>query len=821
MRAQIRRVFVLVVLLCCLLPALPALADSSVNATTGPSMAVRVGFDGSAKLGSWMPVQVDVANEGPDIAGRVDVQFENNSQSSFFGPTAAVYSVPATFPQHSRKRLVLDVPVPAALRNNRVQVRLLSGDQTILQIAQEFTPIGSGTLLCGVLNQALGAYDFLSTLDVPGRQQTVKVADLTLADLPSQAAELSSLDCLVVGDVDLSAITSAQKAALTAWIGHGGLLVATGGPNWQLSLPDLPANTLPVHPSALAALNSIAPLDQFAHTPPSGSGPWAAVRASLDNGAVVAGDAATPLLAVRRFGSGNVFFYALDPTQEPARGWAGNTFLWQYMLGYSNAAVAVNALQQSFAEWGQTPLNALAALPDLNPPAPWWLLLVMAGYVVVLGPVAFLAFRRLDRREWVLGLVPLLAIAGTAFTIHLAQARQGSDVAVTEVTLMRAEAGSPVALTHTYVGLFSPRPQTVDVQLPAGALVAPTRSNFGGLQGTGGGGQPRTPVQVSEGTGVFVPALQLGPGSMSVFTVDAQSLIGGGITGQLTADGQFVRGQLQNKTGQRISDAYLVLGDTAYSLGTLNVNDTRAVSVPIPSAPSGGTAPGTRGGSLATQLYPSGTASGTSRTANDPHRDVLDRAFASSAIGGPENTGGLLFVGWVDHGPVQVDVHRARAAVRQLTLFESGIALALDPATKSVPAGLLEERPLVRLGVTQSQAGRFSIASGGSLGLQFDLPAQAQLGAQALHLLVSGSYSGGNTLSPGDDLGPVSVYNWASGTWQNVPLAAGDNVVQPAVGLISPTGVVRLRYSFKAPAGSSAGGIDFSRFALSVVRSGA
>jgi hypothetical protein len=307
---------------------------------------------------------------------------------------------------------------------------------------------------------------------------------------------------------------------------------------------------------------------------------------------------------------------------------------------------------------------------------------------------------------------------------------------------------------------------------------------------------------------VFVPALHLGTGGLSLFTVDGQTSLGGGVVGQLTTDGHTIHGQVQNLTGQRISDAALVVGSSVYKLGTIEPNATRPVSMPVPSSEPSDSSPAP----LASELAAGGRPS--ARTSSDPRSDVLDRALASSASG--QNGGAPLFVGWLDHAPLTLDVKRARAAVQQYTLLEAGLRLSLDTAAAgSIPSSLLEERPLVSLGVTEAQPGHYSIATGGSLGVEYDLPA-TNGAVRGLHLQVAGSYSGGADFSAGTNLGSISVFDWTQGDWRTLPLIAGDNALDPAASLVSPTGEVRLRYTFKPPAGSNASGVDFSRFALAV-----
>jgi hypothetical protein len=705
------------------------------------------------------------------------------------------------------------VPIPTALRTDRVQVRLISGNQTVLQQAQAFTPISSSDLACGVLDQTLGSYDFLGSLDLPGRQQRAKVADLTLADLPGQGALLASLDCLVVGDVNLTSMDPAQKLALTSWVGNGGLLIITGGVNWQQSIPPLPPELLPVHVTGLSALSSIAPLDHFAHVGDAGPGPWPVAQGSLQNSSVVAGSETDPLLAVRRFGAGTVFFYALDPTQEPARSWAGNRFLWPYMLSYANTPLAGASYQQSLSSWGPTPVTALGDLPNLNPPPPVWLILFLLGYGLLLGPLAFVLLRRLDQQAWLLVLLPLTALIGTVATVRLATQHQGSDIAATEVTLLRADPGSPVAMAHTYIGLFSPRPQAIDLHVPSGVLFATMRRTFSQFGNASGAANAQPPLQVSEGMDVFVPALQLAPGTLSTFTVDSQTTIGGGIVGTLTADGQVLHGQIQNRTGQRITNAAVVVGTAVVPLGTLNANDTRSVSMAVPTGTS--TPAGNVDNGVAARLYPPAPVSAGG--AEDPRRDILDRVFSANSFASGGTQGGAFFVGWLDQTPLHVDVRQARAATRQLTLLEAQLDLSIDPTTlDTVGSALMSERSLLSVGVTQAQAGHYSIATGGSFGVEYDLPSPDRLAAQTMHLLVNGGYSGGTPLLAGESLGTISAFNWTVDDWQSLPLVAGDNVYQGAGNLVSPTGQVRLRYSFKAPAGSTASGVDFTQFALSV-----
>src|SRR5579884_3928652 len=118
-----RKLLAVLIALVLVAPVFPASASSELRVT------VRPGFDGMVRPGSWAPVDIDLANAGPNVSGNVEISVTRrpSMQTGSAGAQSVDYSVPVTIPQHSSKRFSTAVYVPPFF--DRLQIRLVSNGQ--------------------------------------------------------------------------------------------------------------------------------------------------------------------------------------------------------------------------------------------------------------------------------------------------------------------------------------------------------------------------------------------------------------------------------------------------------------------------------------------------------------------------------------------------------------------------------------------------------------------------------------------------------------------------------------------------------------------
>src|SRR5207244_436579 len=131
-------------------------------------MDVRAGFDGAGRVGGWVPLNVQLVNEGSELKARVEVVVEQPGGRSTYSFVPTTFSLPVVLPRLSNRRFTMEVNLPNAT-NNRLTARLVSagGGELIGEQDISMTRVPLGDYFCGVLARDPSTYDFLAALDLP------------------------------------------------------------------------------------------------------------------------------------------------------------------------------------------------------------------------------------------------------------------------------------------------------------------------------------------------------------------------------------------------------------------------------------------------------------------------------------------------------------------------------------------------------------------------------------------------------------------------------------------------------------------------------
>ncbi|HLZ07995.1 MAG TPA: hypothetical protein VKT80_05360, partial [Chloroflexota bacterium] len=241
--------------------AVPA-AVTPIDAASELQLSVRTGYDGMVRPGNWAPVEVDLANSGPNVSGNVQMSVVRRGTGTSSTAGASVdYTIPITVPEHSSKRFSTAIYVPPFF--DQLQVRLMAGDQTLVRKDVTIQRTDPSQVLCGVLATDPSAFDSVSGLTVSDGKRQPHLVPLDLPDLPTNPQLLTTLDCLIVSDYSTRGMTSLQQSALSSWVGNGGVLTIGTGPNGAATLTGLPTDLLPASLEGTVSLQSMSGLNSF------------------------------------------------------------------------------------------------------------------------------------------------------------------------------------------------------------------------------------------------------------------------------------------------------------------------------------------------------------------------------------------------------------------------------------------------------------------------------------------------------------------------------------------------------------------------------
>ncbi len=775
-------------------PAASAPADQVPGEPGGQTASVRMevhaGFDGAGRVGGWIPLELELVNEGGELRGEVQVVVQQGGGRSTFTSVPTTFVLPVVLPRLSHKRFTMDVNLPTA--SNRVSARLVrsSGGDPVAEQDVSLTRVPLGDYFCGVLARDPSSYDFLAALDLPPPIRRVRTAPLDPSTVPEKAQLLGSFDCIIVDNATTAQLRQEQLDALQVWNGTGGLLVLVGGATAQSTLGPLPSDILPVELTGLTNVTTLTALGDLMETPLDDPGPWLVSQSKprLDRGArVVATQDGVPLVVAAKRGQGTAIYLAFEPTARALRGWSGNDALWRYLLTHAAVDNGVgSALVRPYLRWGRVPRLAMADFSAQPKPTFEWLWVLMAAYGVALGG-ALLYLARRGRVVWGIATIALAAGATTLFAYGMANQRAEPDVAMTHLSIVRPiEVGdASAAYTRDYVSLLAKSGGAYDFTLPPDALA---RGMYYPFPRPSDESDVSWPFRVSEGATTTLDRLSLQQGQLATFQMDGQVRQSPGVQADLRVENGTITGTLTNRTGGRLSDAFVVVDGQFTPLGTLDREQQRQVDLTLPRQAAAGNMAATV---LAERLTPPG---GSGRPGATARRDLIESLFAARFVFGRMELRGPTLVGWLEKAPNTIEVPGARSSSVDVALLVQPLQPQLARGFDGeVPAPVMNRRDLGIGSGTPTDRDYYSVSPGEAVTLQFSLPtSDGRFEFRQLRVNVDGQIASRTRSQPVPFT--ISLFNWRAAEWQNWEVGPGSSVVPDGERYVSAAGDVRLRY---------------------------
>lgn len=450
----------LLALLLLLLLALPASA-----AVTGSAHLLG----GHISDEGWGALYVELKNDGRELQGELVARRET-------GPgeiESVAFSVPLTLPAGGTKK----VPLPFARSYNvgRIDVQFIVDGKPVFETDALLSEKEPGLYMVGLLTDDERGIVGLDGYKVPAAAANqfgqplsdarVEMSRLDPEQFPTESSLLGVFDAIVVYRYQTERLNPEQREALASWVAAGGTLLVGGGPEWKATLSPLPQGLLPVTVTGVgeADLGALGALVTGKGAP--GAGPVS--LANVEAGKVLAEANGVPLAVMKTYGAGQVIYLAAEPGLAPLATWDGTGPLLASLL---NVQPALPWKDQGFRSQQMTsPLQQMGALA--LPPMGVLFGLLLA-YVAIIAPLSYWLLKRRDRRELLWLSVPVLSILFVTGA-WLGSGGRRTGVLGSLITITELFPGTGAGRVNTYVGLYSPTAESLEVPVPVESLVRP------------------------------------------------------------------------------------------------------------------------------------------------------------------------------------------------------------------------------------------------------------------------------------------------------------------------------------------------------------
>lgn len=417
---------------------------------------VVMGYGGLVVLNRWIPTTVTVANNGDDFDGLLGVNvFHTLTEYDR-------YEIPFTVAGGATKSVQL--PFKPMTRQDMYAYELTRDGEIIAEKRVAPTRLVSPeAVTVGMLSDdadALGYFAQRANNTDTLRGEVWTPIALTTDSFPDTSELMKSFTMLVVDGIDARTLSETQQAVLTSWLLDGGIVFVSGGAKASMGYPFFTKWT-ELEPSTPFETEDITPaLIRYAQIKGKETGEATWINALDEAGAIIQDEAGQNLLYMHQSGRGTIFTAAFDLGAKELSTWASASSFWPRVLRQA-VPVAYQGMMDQVDQirWGGNDYyNAKYLIDSLkldNNDSAVPLIILLVVYIAIVGFGGYWVLKKLDRRDWLWGVIPVSAVAFMLMILLLSRGSSMNEPATLTASRILLEGDN--AQTLTYIGVASPQ----------------------------------------------------------------------------------------------------------------------------------------------------------------------------------------------------------------------------------------------------------------------------------------------------------------------------------------------------------------------------
>jgi hypothetical protein len=650
----------------------------------------------------------------------------------------------------------------------------------------------------------------------------VQQVNWLIENLPENPTALSSINVIVLTDIDTGRLSTGQKSALANWVRGGGHLVVAGGPNWQKTQAGV-ADLLPLQPTGNTTLTSLPSVSAFAgHTTdkldaPSGSPIVLAQGELIANAQVLIAESNVPILTRQRVGEGVVDYLAADPGIEPFQSWNNRSDFWLTLITTVDQQPSWNnGLVNSTSAQLAANLIKGVRLPDV-----FQLCGFLLVYIIVIGPLNYLVLRRLGRRELAWFTIPLIILSCSVVAYVTGFSLRGTQATVNRLSLVQVWPNSTQAKVTGVLGVLAPRRGSYTIGLQNNMTLSALADYNNNPTDLG--------PKITQSDQYVANNVPVDAGITAVFSANGyvetkpiegsaqiEMMLSNGGNSRAGANTPRMAGSVTNTTGQTLQDVVVLGMGGSQRLGTLQGGDSATFDFVM--SPAGYQASPLTLGVSQSYSYYNASSYGTSYSQEMTIQDILGsayrnyyggygsfgygdnpeqqeirrrQAFLRAVVQDIDASGGrgdhVYVVGWTDTSPIGVNLQGAQFLTEDTTLFVYQLPVSMKPLSGEI------EVPTPFLTWTAASSSSAQTYAPYNLNVVYGTPAEFRFTPLPILNLKQITRLAVNLQGQVYSQSTISLWNWNDEQWVDVnansPLT---NITEPQR-FIGPKNAIRLR----------------------------
>lgn len=551
------------------------------------------GINGNYKYGAAVPVTIYIKSKNADFEGTARIIVPGNMDN---GTSASAYEKDVMLAKGEQKIITMSVYNNSGSSRIYFQLDNRNG-KTIMEQKVIMTSHSGDSMLVGILSDDYTALNYLDKLEYQPQDSPaqLQVVELNKDSFPDHASGLEALGYLVINSYDTSNLSNDQIVAIQGWVEQGGVLVIGLGADYQQTLSAIPKELAQVSVSGMKS-GSLALLDtENEMLPEDGEAEQEEVPniiefSKKDGIAAIKVEEAEKIKDVftddtlgwkRAYGRGCVTVCAFNLGMEPFYSWKNKQSAAASLFQSITDALIYQRLNElnygtGDAYWQmQNGLQAIGAKKNADPRV---IALVLFVFIITIL-ISYFVLKKMDKREWMWGLVPLGAVLFTGIIFLLTWNVRIRHPLESSVTVIQQENGDSATTRSVNMQLLVPGAKKVHMRLAEdlSGLRLNTVPNYDNYMVNYDKDDIEYKESVREDAQGYLLGIEnhetFGRNYLNVEASDNQA-VGNGFTLDLLRSINGVHGTITNNTGKDVKGVALVTNIGAIIIGTIKDGET-------------------------------------------------------------------------------------------------------------------------------------------------------------------------------------------------------------------------------------------------------
>jgi len=445
-----------------------------------------IGYSSVSPLNAWFPITCELQNSGPTITGIIEISSDQLTQGQN-------RRIKVELPSNTIKRIT--IPVFSTSRFNNWNVKLLSENgKTIAEpnyIGNRRIP---GNPELGVLSRTASGVPSFPEIKSRNNEQQPLAVRLQTELFPDNPIVLDGIKAIYLSSERAAGLSVAQVNALLAWMEHGGNLVVGVESPQDLTSSEWLNKILPCDLDKTVSLNSHAEFQQYIHefsaipgeqvtaNPPvqkqsspsqkknannkkTSANPTPSLRqvdnannltglevsvdtafenaalpafaGSLRDGQVILSSGSIPLIIQAPRGHGKITILTFSPEREPFQSWKNRVWFWTKLVGISPNLYTTSEYTSDYGRASSDGvIGSMIDSKQVRKLPLGWLLLLLAVYLVVIGPLDQYWLKKINRQMLTWITFPLYVIAFSVLIYFIGFYLRAGDLEYNELSIV-------------------------------------------------------------------------------------------------------------------------------------------------------------------------------------------------------------------------------------------------------------------------------------------------------------------------------------------------------------------------------------------------